>query len=191
MFNAPNIKGPRFRKYFKNVLTKSLYDQFIKTHPKHSNITFEAFDKIIDTTVTKMWKVTLDERDGIELPMGGSVFIGSTKIKVKNNYDIQASIKANAPIKHRNYDTDGFVAKIYYSPHLARISGRDRSIWSFKGARDYKRTVSKVYPTNWKKFIVVADIYTVVSEYQRLRARNYFTESTERAVQTYNEFDLN
>jgi hypothetical protein len=168
----------------------ALYKDFVKAHPKHAAITFEEFDKIVDTTLIKMWKVTLDERDGIDLPIGGSLFIGSTKIKVKNNYDIQASIKANAPIKHRNYDTDGYVAKVYYSPHLAKVSGRDRSIWSFKGARGYKREVSKVYPKNYKKYIVVAELYTVISEYQRHRARNYFTESTERAVQTYNEFDI-
>jgi hypothetical protein len=189
-FSAPNLTGPRFRKDFNTVLNRTLYKSFIKANPKHAGITYEEFGKVIDTTLTKMWKVTLDERDGIDLPIGGSLFVGSTKIKVKNNYDIQASIRANTPIKHRNYDTDGHVAKIYYSPHLARVSGRDRSIWSFKGARDYKRTLSKVYPGNWKKFIVVAELYTVVNEYQRLRARNYFTESTERAVQTYNEFDL-
>jgi len=191
MFNAPNIKGPRFRKYFKSVLTTTLYEKFIKANPKHAGITFEQFVGTVDTSLEKMWNVTLVERDGIELPIGGSLFVGSTKIKVKNNYNIQASIKANTPIKHRNYDTDGYVAKIYYSPHLAKVSGRDRSIWSFKGARDYKRTLSKIYPGNWKKFIVVAELYTVVNEYQRLRARNYFTESTEKAVQTYNEFDLN
>lgn len=189
MFRAPNIKGPRFRKCFKRVLTKELYKKFLLAHPNHT-ISFDTFCRTINLSLTKMWNITLNERDGIDLPIGGSVFIGSTKIKVKNNYDIQASIKANSPIKHRNYDTDGYVAKIYYSPHLAKVSGRDRSIWTFKGARDYKRALSKVYPIAWKKFIVVAELYTVVNDYQRLRARNYFLESTKRAVQTYNEFDL-
>lgn len=190
MFRAPNIQGPRFRKNYKRVLTKSLYVKFLLAHPKHSTITFKEFEDTINKGLAKMWQITLEERDGIELPMGGSVFVGSTKIKVKNNYDIQASIKANAPIKHRNYDTDGYVAKIYYSPHLARISGRDRSIWSFKGNRDYKRALSTIYPKNYKKYIVVAELYTIVDEYQRHRSRNYFKETTERAVKTYNEFDI-
>jgi hypothetical protein len=190
MFNAPNIKGPRFRKYFKSVLNRQLYEKFLKDYPKHT-VTFQEFTSTINTSLSKMWNVTLKERDGIELPIGGSVFIGSTKIRIKKNYDIQASIKANAPIKHRNHDTDGYVAKIYYSPYLAKISGRDRSLWSFKGARNYKRALSKVYPTDYKKYIVVAELYTIIKEYQRHKARNYFTESTERAVQTYNEFDLN
>jgi hypothetical protein len=191
MFNAPNIKGPRFRKDYKKVLNRSLYDKFIVAHPEHSNISFEKFESTVSSSLNKMWQVTLDERDGIQLPIGGSLFIGSTKIRVKNNYDIQASIKANLPIKHRNHDTDGYVAKIYYSPYLAKVSGRDRSLWSFKGVREYKRKVSTVYPVNYKKYIVVAELYTVVREYQKHRARNYFTESTERAAQTYNEFDLN
>jgi len=190
MFRTPNIKGPRFRKYFKRVLTKNLFENFKKQHPEYTDLTFKKFHDVIENCSKKMWKVTLDERDGIELPIGGSVFVGSTKIKVKNNYDIQASIKANAPIKHRNYDTDGYVAKIYYSPYLSKVSGRDRSIWSFKGARPYKRAISKEYPKDWKKHIVVAELYTVVNDFNRHKSRNYLQENQKKATENYNEFDL-
>lgn len=191
MFKTPDIKGPRFRKNFKRVLTKTLFNNFKKKHSQYSNLTFDQFYNIVKNCSKKMWNTTINERDGIQLPGGGSVFIGSTKIKVKNNYDIKASIKANAPIKHRNYDSDGYVAKIYYSPHLSKIGGRDRSLWSFKGSRNYKRTLSKEYPKDWKKYIVVAELYTVVNEYNRHKTRQYLMSSQERAVQYYNEFDLN
>ena len=190
MFKAPNIKGPRFRKDFKRILTKDLFEKFIEANPQHSKITYEQFGKVIESTSKKMLETTLNERDGISLPMGGTIFVGSTKIKVKNNYNIQASIKANAPIKHRNYETDGYVAKIYYSPHLAAIRGRDRSIWSFKGNRPYKRTLSEIYRKDWKKYIVVAELYTVVKEYQRHRSRTFFKENIKKVSKTYNEFDL-
>lgn len=191
MFNAPNIKGPRFRKECKEILNTALYDNFLKSHPQHKDITYDTFCKVIKNSSTKMWKVAVDERDGIELPMGGSVFIGSTKITVKNNYDIQASIKANAPIKHRNYETDGYVAKIYYSPRLAKISGRDRSMWSFKAHRDFKRTLAKEYPKDWKKYRMVESLYAVVDNYKRAKLKQSFLDSTEQAIKNYNEFDLN
>lgn len=191
MFNAPNITGPRFRKKYKNVLSSELYEKFIKSHPQYSTLTFDKFKDVIEKSSKMMWETTIAERDGIELPIGGSVFIGSVKIKVKNNYDIQASIKANAPVKHRNYETDGYSAKIMYSPYLSRISGRDRSIWSFKGVREYKRTLSAEYAKDWKKYIVPANLYKLVDDYQRHKARNYFENNIKKATEVYNEFDLN
>lgn len=190
MFNAPNIKGPRFRKDFTKILTKDLYKRYLDSHPTETSLTFEKFKQIIKVHSRKMWEIAARDRDGIELPIGGSIFIGSTKIRKKNNYDIQASIKANRPIKHRNYDTDGYVAKIYYSPHLSKIGGRDRSIWSFKGVRQFARLVSKEYPKNWTKYRMITDFKKIVSEYKRHSYRHYIVADTERATKTYNEFDL-
>lgn len=190
MFNAPNIKGPRFRKNHKSLLTVEMFKIFKKSHPQHV-VDFKEFQNIIKTCSKSMWKSAIKERDGISLPMDGTVFVGSTKIRKKNNYDIQASIKANAPIKHRNHDTDGYVAKIYYSPYLSKIGGRDRSIWSFTGHRDFRRALSKEYPINWKKYIVVTDLTNIAKDYKRNKNRHYYQESTAKATQTYNEFDLN
>lgn len=190
MFKAPNIRGPRFRKDHKTVLTKKLFEKFTASHPQYSNLSLTAFKNIIRSNSRKMAEVATTERDGVALPIGGTVFVGSTKIRVKNNYDIQASIKANAPIKHRNYDTDGHVAKIYYSPYLSKVAGRDRSMWSFTGHRDFRRSLSKEYPLNWKRYIVVSDLYTVAKDYQRHKNRHYYEGSTAKATETYNEFDL-
>lgn len=189
MFKAPNIKGPRFRKDYKSILTIQLYRKFIKANPKFSSLTYDQFKAIVKTHSKKMWDVAAKERDGVELPCGGSIFVGSTKITKKNNYNIQASIAANRPIKHRNFGTDGYVAKIYYSPHLSRIGGRDRSLWSFKGGREFTRTVAKEYPKNWNRYIVVADLYKIVREYKRSMYKSFRTADLERSSQTYNEFN--
>ena len=190
MFNAPNIKGPRFRKEHKTLMNGELLAKFLKIHPQHAGLALKDFEKIVRTGSKKMWKTTIEERDGISLPIGGTIFIGTTTIKVKNNYNIQASIAANTPVKHRNYDTDGHVAKIYYSPYLSKISGRDRSIWSFKGHRDYKRTIAKEYPKNWKKYIVAADIYNLLKTYKRHKTRQYMQKANTKITEVYNEFDL-
>jgi len=190
MFKAPDINGPRFRKSTKSILTQEIFEKFKKSHPQHAAITFDNFRKIVRTCSRNMWETAIKERDGISLPIGGTIFIGSVKIWKKNNYDIKASIAANAPIKHRNYNTDGYTAKILYSPHLARVSGRDKSIWSFRGHRDFKRSVAKEYPKDWKKYIVPTSLYKVVEEYHKHRRKNHIKETTIKATQTYNEFDL-
>lgn len=191
-FKTPDITGPRFRKKFHMILAKRLHLRFIEAHPQHSSVTWEKFRDVIKGHSQKMWETTINERDGIELPIvRGSIFLGSTKIKVKNNYDIQASIKANDFIRHRNYDTDGHVAKIYYSPYLSKIGGRDRSLWSFKGVREYKRSVSKAYAKNWKNYQRVTSLDPIVDEYHRHERRIRLTEKTAYHTKSYNEFDLN
>lgn len=191
MFKAPDIKGPRFRKPAKRLITKDLYNRFIERHPQHAGVDFEKFKEVIENSLKKMANVVISERDGIELPIGGTVFLGSTKIRKKHNYDIQASIKANAPIKHRNYETDGFVAKIYFSPRMSKTPIKKRNIWTFKGHRDMKRAISEVYPRDWKKYIVVAALYDVRKEYKKASVRNFRVNDTNRKVQFYNEFDQN
>jgi hypothetical protein len=189
-FNAPNIKGPRFRKSRQGFVTRDVFKKFIKLHPQHTGLKFKDFKCIVQESSKGMRETAINERDGISLPMGGTIFVGSVKIRKKNNYNIQASIAANAPIKHRNHETDGHSAKIMYSPYLSKISGRDRSIWSFKGHRNFKRALSEEYPKDWKKYIVPVNLYKVVKDYHRHRERNYRQESTARATLTYNEFDI-
>jgi len=137
-----------------------------------------------------MWSTVVTLRDGIELPTGGTMFVGSTKITKKNNYDMKASIAANRPIKHRNYDTDGYVAKIYYSQYLSKMGGRDRSLWSFKGGRPFTRTVAREYPKNWNNYVIVADMHKIVREYKHNSYKNYKASIAEKETNVYNEFDI-
>ena len=188
-FKAPNINGPRFRRKCKSLLTLELFENFKKAHPTHV-ITYEQFKSIILKCSYKMWNAVINERDGIELPIGGVVFIGSTKIYKRNNYDIIASIKANAPIKHRNYETDGFVGKIYYTRRIAKVSSRDVNMWGFTGHRDFKRAMAKIYPKTWQKFSSLASPHRVNNEYIKNRNKSLSIKRTEKESINYNEFDL-
>lgn len=191
MFRAPNIKGKRFRKGYTPVLTKELFEKFIKNHPQHKSLSIEKFTEIITHSSQRMWESIIEERDGLELPSGGSIFLGSTKILAKNNYNIQASIKANTPVKHRNYETDGYVAKIYYTPRLSKIPMRERSIWAFKANRTFRRTVSQTYPLEWKKYIAVVNTFKITKEYNKSKLKQYSEQRAIKETESYNEFDFN
>lgn len=190
MFKAPNIHGPRFRKEFRNILSRDLHKKFLTANPKYTGLTYEQFRNIIISHSGKMWMTAATTRDGIQLPIGGTIFVGSTKVTKKNNYDMKASVAANAPIKHRNNETDGYVAKVFYTLYLSKVGGRDRSLWSFKGGRQFTRTVAQEYPKRWNTHIVVEHMDWIVKNYKRHQLRSHNARKTERAIKTYNEFDL-
>lgn len=188
MFKAPNIKGPRFRKVHKPVLTTEMYNKFIKAHPQFS-LSFIQFRDIIRTHSSKLWNATIDSREGVELPNGGIMHVASTKITKRANYDIKASIAAGHAITHRNYNTDGYVAKIIYSQRKTRV-GRSGNIWGFRGIRVFKRALSKAYPLDWKKYRVVEDTAWRGKKVNQAKRKDYMIAQTNEALQTYNEFDL-
>ena len=66
-------------------------------------------------------------------------------------------------------------------------------LWRFTAVRDFKRSVSKVYPDNWKKYVQVENGKNI-SKY----LNSYYKEQwIEKQINDfvidplYNEFDLN
>lgn len=192
MFKKPDISAPRFRKDSKDVINIAMFKRFKEKYPEH-NITYEQFRNVIINHSGKMWMEVVTSRDGIILPESiGHIFLGSTKIVKKKNVNIQASIKANRQVLHRNWSTDGHVGKIYFTSHLIKGSYENgRGLWSFRGHRNFKRTVSREYPKNWQNYVVILGRRKASQTYKRHQARQIMEGRTEKAMSTYNEFDLN
>lgn len=190
MFKKPNLKGPRFRKDEYHVFRKDLFDRFKEKYPQHS-ITFDKFESTITNHSGKMWKEAIDSRDGILLPEGiGTVFVISTKITRKKNVNIQASVLANREILHRNWNTDGYVAKITFTSFLNRsFNTVDTGLWFFRGHRDFKRSVAKEYPKDWKKYIVSRRMKGAAQIYKDEQIKHFLKKKVEEDLKTYNEFE--
>ena len=66
---------------------------------------------------------------------------------------------------NRNWDTDGKLAKIFFTSHALKHKMRNREFWSFVACREFKRAVSKSYPKNWTKYLVMKNKYRVAHLY--------------------------
>lgn len=47
-----------------------------------------------------------------------------------------------------NLDTDGKLAKIFYTNLSTKYRFKNRELWQFKAVRQFKRTVAEVYLSN-------------------------------------------
>jgi hypothetical protein len=187
----PNLKAPRFRKTIKSLLNEDFCKRFINKHPQYKHLPFSTLKSVIIRYNTKLWEEAINLRDGVELPEElGHIFIGTCMPAIKENIDYVATTKYNKIIKHRNFESDNYIAKIFYTNYGNKYRLSDKELWEFKGIRNFTRTVAKEYPANWKKYIQVENYMVINKVIKQLQYREYYSKKNISDTIDYNEFDL-
>jgi hypothetical protein len=190
-FRKPDLSAPRYRVKRKNLITDEYMDDFYKRYPELSKYKKAEIKEIVKGFNELLWQEIIETRDGVELPEGlGYVFIGACPYVKKDNIDYGKSIKYGMAVTHKNYDTDGYLGKIFYSNYSAKYKLRDRSIWAFNGGRYFKRAVTKSFKEDWRKYLVIDNTTKVSKMYKKMRQKDYFDTIREKQFNEYNEFDI-
>ena len=195
-FKKPDLKAPRRREGSHNILQHNeFYKDFKLKYPEFELVPDKELKKIIKIFNESLWNHALHNRDGVELPEHlGYIFIGTCSSPKVYNTDFGKSIKNN-DIRYRlkNFESDNYLAKIFYTNFSTKYKFKNRMLWKFTAVRDFKRSVSKVYPDNWKKYVQVENGKNI-SKY----LNSYYKEQwIEKQINDfvidplYNEFDLN
>lgn len=187
----PDLSAPRFRPVRFTVLSKKFYRVFKKKYPEYAAVPNTTLKKMINTHSAMMYNEVINNRNGVELPEGlGYVFIGTCNPPKKNNTDYPTSIKYKTVLQHRNFESDSYVAKIFYTNYANKYKFRDRELWQFKGIRDFTRLVGRTYPENWKRYVQVENFQMINSLYKKRTVKEFFEKKHETDVLDYNEFDM-
>jgi|LauGreDrversion4_2_1035121.scaffolds.fasta_scaffold00413_5 hypothetical protein len=189
VFKGPDKKAPRYRQSSLSILNEDLYNKYKLKNP-HSKIDNEKFKAIIGSFNQKLREAVVENRDGVELPEGlGYVFLGSCKSPKKENLDYKKSTELGQFVLKRNLNSDGYLAKIFYTNYASKYNFANKKLWAFKGAREFTNAVSKAYAENWPKYIVVED-YQLVSSLFRQSTKSFIVKKGTPIPDNYNEFDL-
>lgn len=190
MYKAPDINAPRFRVSRHTLTTDEFFSKFRKDHPKYSSYTNKDLIKIIETFHSNLWMGVINNRDGVELPEKiGHIFIGTCKPKKSSNPDRVKSIVYGKQIKHTNFPSDNFLAKIFYTNYIKRYLFENRDLWKIQPVREFKREVAKNYPEKWKMYHIIDNFKFISDLYQKKVTKNYMQEKN-TVSNTYNEFEL-
>jgi hypothetical protein len=88
----------------------------------------------------------IEKRDGIQLPEQiGWLFIGACETSKKQNTDYAKSNKYGVRVTNNNWNTDGRLAKIFFTNYAPKHKMKNREFWSFVGCRNFKRSVAKAH----------------------------------------------
>lgn len=190
-FRRPDLSAPRYRVKRKNLITDQYLDEFRNRYPELKNYDKSDIKSIIKSFNEKLWNAIIEHRDGVELPEGlGYVFIGACPYVKKDNIDYAKSIKYGIKVTHKNYDTDGYLGKIFYSNYSAKYRLKDSTLWAFSGGRYFKRAVTKIFKENWRKYLVIDNTTRVSKMYLKRRQKDYIDANYAEKEKTYNEFEM-
>lgn len=190
-FKKPDVKAPRFRPDVHNVLNKEFFEMFKKKYSKYKDIDNQLLKTIVRKFNNAVYNTVIDKRDGVQLPEQiGWIFIGTCQESKKKNIDFVKSNKYGVTVTNRNWETDGKLAKIFFTSHAPKHKMKNREFWTFVACREFKRKVSKTYPENWNMYLVVDPTTKLRQTYQKAMFKQAMLEKTKKELKTYNEFDI-
>lgn len=190
-YQRPNLNAPRYRPKKLNLTNIDFYNQFLKDNPKHIGLTLTQFKDIIKTFNGKIWQTAVEKRDGVELPEQlGFIFIGTCPRKKNDNPDFKKSEHYGVRIQNQNWESDQFVAKIFYTNFETKYRFKNHELWGFSGLRDFKRTIAKTYPKEWKKYVQVDNLVKVSRLFRMMKSKHKAEDETKEMLKYYDEFNL-
>jgi|TARA_A100001391_G_scaffold150182_1_gene107684 hypothetical protein len=167
-FKKPNLNAPRYREKVFSILNIETLKEFKEKYPAYKNIDNDKLKNIIKFFNEKIWQEVIQNRDGVELPYSlGYLFIGTCPAAKSVNTDYALSKKYGKVLQNKNWDTDGKVAKIFYTNYTTKYRFRNRELWQFTAVRQFKRAVAKTYPKNWTRYIIMGNNRKVAHMYKK------------------------
>lgn len=190
-YKTPDLNAARYRPKRLNLTNSNFYKQFIKDNPKYSKLDIKDFKKIIEHFNGKIWKNAIQERDGIQLPEQlGYIFIGTCPRKKGENTDYSKSARYGVKLQNQNWESDQYTAKIFYTNFETKYRFKNHELWGFVGVRDFKRSVAKAYPQEWKKYVMVDNMMKISRLFRVEKYKQYKIKETKELLENYDEFNL-
>lgn len=190
-YKKPDLKAPRFRPKKHNLLN----DDFCKKIKSKGGVFETLTNKQIKDVVTSfnqnIWESVIEHRDGVELlEQLGYIFIGTCQRAKSNNTNIKSSLQYGVKVQHQNWESDQHLAKIFYTNFETKYRFRFHEMWGFTALRDFKRSVARAYPTEWKKYVVVDNFVKISKLFRSHIIKDKIEKETELLLEHYDEFDM-
>lgn len=190
-FNKPDLNAPRYRPKKLNLTNQEFHSKFIADNPKLASITMDQFKQVINTFNGMIWENVVASRDGVELPEQlGYLFIGTCPARKKESVDYKKSMEYGVRIQNQNWESDNYLAKIFYTNFETKYRFKNHELWMFDAVRDFKRTVGKTYPLEWKKYVVVDNKKKISKIFRIHRYKAFKKNETALLLEDYDEFNL-
>lgn len=190
--HKPDLKAPRYTPEALNAMDRSAFFKFFREkYPEYRHLSEPELRRIIKTFNETIVEQVIDNRHGVELPeFVGRLFIGSCPRKKKPNVDYKKTALNDIIVQHRNFESDNYLAKIFYSTYEIKHSYRNHELFAFKACRYFTRSVGRTYPKNWKTYIIVEPFKKITNLYKQAMSRLEREDKTEEYLKTYDEFDF-
>ena len=182
----PGMQGVKISS--KNIVDKQFISTFLKDNPGSEKYDIKG---ILFDFNKKLSDIIIRTRDGIELPNNlGSMFT-ITYPKKDNRVNILRSKELCSVVTYTNAECDGYQCRIVHVTDQVKTRNKYSKFWGFTPSRDTNKQLSIVYPTQWKIYVLVANILFASGALRRKRGAQESAREHQRIeLKTYNEFNF-
>ena len=190
-YNKPDLKAPRFRPKKHNLLNREFCDKMREKGDMFKDLTDKQIKDVVTSFNKNIWQSVIDNRDGVELlEQLGYIFIGTCQRAKSYNTNIKSSLQYGLKVQHQNWESDQYLAKIFYTNFETKYRFRFHEMWGFTALRDFKRTLAKEYPKQWKKYVIVDNFIKISKLFRSYIVKDKIKNETEILLNEYDEFDM-
>jgi len=185
-----DLNAPRFRAKRFNTVSIDWIGE-IRDHEDCLVKDENKIKKILVASNKMIAQAIIDFRDGIELPEQlGYLFLGTCQPKIRKNVDFKTTTHYLKVIQHRNWESDNYLAKIFYTNYETKYKFKFNDMWGFKACREFTTEVGRTYPENWKKYIQVDHTLKISKLYRKSKMEEQKELEHRIELQDYNPLDL-
>jgi hypothetical protein len=185
-----NRKGPRHRAKRYNMASPENI-KAIADHPDCLVKDPAAVKRVIMAVHHGIRDTIINTRDGIELPEQlGYMFLGTCQPKIRKNVDFKTSNHYLKVIQHRNWESDNYLAKIFYTNYETKYKFKYNELWGFKAAREFTKMVGQEYPKKWKMYIQVDHTLKIARLYRDYIRKTNRQEEDDILAEDYNPLEI-
>lgn len=191
MIYTPDVKAPRYRRPAKRTIVNDVVKAIKQEVFSAKYIEDKLVKEIIYEFNCQLVESAIENRDGVEVPSQiGHIFIGTCPMKKSKNIDFKITAIHKKAIQHRNWESDNYLAKIFFTTYSSKYKFKNNELWGFYAIRDFKRKVGKTYPANWKKYVQVDPKLKIGSVFRENMSKLDTAQTEEDLLKTYNEFEF-
>lgn len=191
-FKQPDLNRPRFRPKRLNLVNSKTLTEIQNSDKDLKNLTMSELKSILFTTNQIAQEKIIELRDGVELPEQlGYIFMGSCpRSSKRKNVDYKKSKELGKVVSHKNWETEQTVGKVFYTNYETKYHFKFHECWSFKGVRDFTRSVSANYKIDFRKYYEVTPFFRASRLFRDYIQDQKMKDEDKRKLETYDEFDL-
>ena len=187
----PDLNAPRFKPSRFNTLGRVFIEGLLEKHPALRHLSVERIKAILYLSNELIFEKIIEHRDGVLLPENiGNMFIGACLPKIRKNVDFRTSVEHLKVIQHRNWESDAFIAKIFYTNYETKYKFKNHELWGFTACRKFTRAVGATFPLQWKKYVQIDHTLKISRLFRKNSYRMMMTTKDVVKLESYDEFDM-
>jgi hypothetical protein len=162
-----DLNAPRYKVKGKfSIVNKELFKLYRQKFPESPIDNWKDFKQFLLYYLENLSKDMAVTRQGYEMPKLGFVVIGSCEKPKDRKIDHANSNIHSTELVSNNVETDGRIAKIFFTNYPRKYRAEYKELWMFNPHRDFARYASAKFKEN-------PDGYLKIAKFEKISWRFY------------------